>query len=73
MAVKFEFILEDVDAENLLWAVRNYALRNDEYIFDYIIRTDLTSEQKASYISVLKDSKSYFLDLIGKMSNTRVE
>ncbi len=72
MAVKFEFILEDADAENLIWAVRGYALRNDEYILDQFARQDLTEEQKAANIRAYRESKEYFLGLIGKMANTRV-
>lgn len=72
MAIKFEFILEDEDAENLIWAIRGYALRNDEYILDQFARQDLTEEQRTLYIQAYKESKEYFLGLIGKMTNTRV-
>jgi hypothetical protein len=40
---------------------------------DYEARTDLTQEQKDSYISWLKANKEYMLGLIEKMTNTRVE
>jgi len=73
MAVKFEFVMEDVDAENIMWAIRESALRNDEHIMHYEARTDLTQEQKDSYISWLKANKAYMLGLIEKMTNTRVE
>jgi hypothetical protein len=71
--IHFDFIVEDVDAENLMWAIRNSALRNDEAIMDYEARTDLTQEQKDSYISWLKANKEYMLGLIEKMTNTRIE
>jgi hypothetical protein len=71
--IHFDFIVEDVDAENLMWAIRESALRNDEDIMDYEARTDLTQEQKDSYISWLKANKAYMLGLIEKMTNTRVE
>jgi hypothetical protein len=71
--IHFNFIVEDVDAENLMWAIRESALRNDEDIMDYEARTDLTQEQKDSYISWLKANKAYMLGLIEKMTNTRVE
>jgi hypothetical protein len=71
--IHFDFIVEDVDAENLMWAIRESALRNDEHIMDYEARTDLTQEQKDSYISWLKANKAYMLGLIEKMTNTRVE
>jgi hypothetical protein len=71
--IHFNFIVEDVDAENLMWTIRESALRNDEHIMDYEARTDLTQEQKDSYISWLKANKAYMLGLIEKMTNTRVE
>jgi hypothetical protein len=71
--IHFNFIVEDVDAENLMWAIRESALRNDEHIMDYEVRTDLTQEQKDSYISWLKANKAYMLGLIEKMTNTRIE
>lgn len=71
--IHFDFIVEDVDAENLMWAIRESALRNDERIMDYEARTDLTQEQKNSYISWLNSNKAYMLGLIEKMTNTRVE
>jgi hypothetical protein len=71
--IHFNFIVEDVDAENLMWAIRESALRNDEHIMDYEARTDLTQEQKDSYINWLKANKAYMLGLIEKMTNTRVE
>jgi len=40
---------------------------------DYEARTDLTQEQKDSYISWLKANKAYMLGLIEKMTNTRIE
>lgn len=73
MTVKFEFTMSDIDAENLIWAIRNDALRNDESIMDYELREDLTREQKDSYINWLKANKEYMLGLIEKMTNTRVE
>ena len=71
--IHFDFIVEDVDAENLMWAIRESALRNDEAIMGYEARTNLTLEQKDSYISWLKANKEYMLGLIEKMTNTRVE
>ena len=71
--IHFDFIVEDVDAENLMWAIRESALRNDEAIMDYEARTDLTQEQKESYYQALDANKAYMLGLIEKMTNTRVE
>ncbi len=71
--IHFDFVMEDVDAENLMWAIRESALRNDEEIMDYESRGDLTKEQKESYIDWLKANKAYMLGLIEKMTNTRIE
>ena len=71
--IHFDFIVEDVDAENIMCALRDYALKNDEDIMDYEARKDLTQEQKDSYVNCLKDNKAYMLGLIEKMTNTRVE
>ena len=71
--IHFDFIVEDVDAENLMWAIRESALRNDQHIMDYEARIGLTREQKDSYIDWLKANKAYMLGLIEKMTNTRVE
>ena len=73
MTVKFEFVMEDVDAENLIWAVRDSALRSDEHIMEYMARRDLTEGQRDSYIYALNDRKVYILSLIEQMTNTRVE
>jgi len=73
MTVKFEFTMEDVDAENLIWAIRDSALRNDISILDYMVREDLTQEQKDVYIKYFEDGKAYTLGLIEQMTNTRVE
>ena len=40
--IHFDFIVEDVDAENIMCALRDYALKNDEDIMDYEARKDLT-------------------------------
>jgi hypothetical protein len=71
--IHFDFIVEDVDAENLMWAIRESALRNDEYIIKYMARQDMTEEQKEPYIKYFKDGKAYMLGLIEKMTNTRIE
>ena len=71
--IHFNFIVEDVDAENLMWAIRESALRNDQHIMDYEARLGLTREQKDSYIDWLKANKAYMLGLIEKMTNTQVE
>jgi len=65
--------MEDVDAENLIWAIRDSALRNDISILDYMVREDLTQEQKDVYIKYFEDGKAYTLGLIDQMTNTRVE
>jgi hypothetical protein len=71
--IHFDFIVEDVDAENIMWALRDYALKNDEHKMSYMARSDLTDEQKESYYQALDANKAYMLGLIEKMTNTRVE
>lgn len=73
MAVKFEFVMEDVDAENLIWAIRDTALKNDIRILEYMARQDLSEEQQNNYIQHLEANKAYTLGLIEQMTNTRVE
>ena len=73
MTVKFEFTMSDVDAENLVGAVRDSALRNDEFIMDVMLDQALTAEQKAQYIRAYKAHREYTLGLIAQMTNTRVE
>jgi hypothetical protein len=70
--IHFDFVVEDVDAENIVGAIRDVALRNDELITEAIARTDLTDEQRASYISWFKSNKEYMLGLVEKMTNRRV-
>ena len=71
--IHFDFTVEDVDAENIVWAIREAALKNDEFKMEYITRTDLSEEQKENYCKSLDANKEYMLGLIEKMTNTRIE
>lgn len=71
--IHFDFTVSDADAENIVWALRDYALKNDEHKMSYMARSDLTDEQKEIYYQALDANKAYMLDLIEKMTNTRVE
>jgi len=71
--IHFDFVVEDVDAENIVRAIRDVALRNDEYIMEAMANPDLTEEQRASYISWHQANKEYVLGLVEKMTNRRVE
>ena len=73
MTVKFEFTMSDIDAENLVGAVRDSALRNDEYIMETLADEDLTPNQKTKYVEAFKAHREYTLGLIAQMTNTRVE
>lgn len=73
MTVKFEFTMSDVDAENLIRAVRDSALRCGEDIMAVMANQTLTAEQKAQYIRAYQDHREYMLGLITQMTNTRVE
>jgi len=71
--IHFNFIVEDVDAENIMWAIRDRALKSDEHKISFMARSDLTDAQKESYYQALDANKAYMLGLIEKMTNTRVE
>lgn len=73
MTVKFEFTMSDVDAENLVGAVRDSAVRCGEDIMAVMASQTLTAEQKAQYIRSYQDQREYILGLIAQMTNTRVE
>lgn len=70
--IHFDFVVEDVDAENIVWAIRDAALRNDELIMEAMARTDLNEEQRDGYISWHRANKEYMLGLVQKMTNRRV-
>jgi len=70
--IHFDFVVEDVDAENIVGAIRDAALRNDELIMEAMARTDLTEEQRDGYISWHQANKEYMLGLVEKMTNRRV-
>lgn len=75
MAIKFEFVLEDVDAENLFSAIRDSALRNDERVLDIMLKqaTGVYSRKQAdSYIAAFRAQKEYTLGLITKMTNCKI-
>jgi hypothetical protein len=73
MAVHFDFIVDDVDAENIFFSIRNDALKCDEYIMDAMTRKDISEEYRQSTIDAWRASKSYTLGLLELMKNTRVE
>lgn len=75
MAIKFEFVLEDVDAENLLSSIRDSALRNDERVLDVMLKQATgvyTKEQADIYITAFREQKEYTLGLITKMYNCKI-
>lgn len=73
--IKFEFILDDLDAENLIYAIRETALRNDEYIMELeekVRNGECEFGYAKNFIEWHKLNKEYLLGLIAKMSNTRI-
>lgn len=73
--IKFEFVLDDLDAENLVYAIRESALRNDEYIMEWQMKShkgECSKETADSYIKWHKGNKDYLLGLITKMTNVRI-
>ena len=73
--IKFEFILEDLDAQNLIYAIRETALRNDESIMELERRVRIGECDEVygrNCIDWHLENKKYLLGLIEKMSNTRI-
>lgn len=71
--VKFEFVMSDVDAENMLRAIHDNGVNNIEKILRVMVDPNLTDDQKEMYIQSYKDSREYFEGLIKQMKNYRVE
>lgn len=71
--IKFEFTMSDVDAENLLRAIRDHAASYTEEIMDVMVDKGLTKDEQKTYISAYKDVREYYLALIPQMKNYRVE
>lgn len=67
MSIKFNFTVSDIDAENILNAIRQYALQNDIEMMDVIASTILTREEKDAKIESFRADKQYILGLIEKM------
>lgn len=72
MAVHFDFIVDDVDAENIFYSIRNDALRCDEHILDLMTQQDITEEYRQRMIAGYRTSKAYTLGLLELMKNTRI-
>lgn len=74
--IHFDFRMSDVDAENLLEAISESALRNDEYILklQYGVYTgEITPAEANREIEWHVKNKEYLLGLIARMDNTWVE
>ena len=72
MAVHFNFVVDDQDAENIFYTIRDAALANDVSIMDYQVKSDITDQQRECYISWHRANKAYMLELMGKMFNSSV-
>lgn len=66
MAVKFEFTVNDVDAENIMGAMNDYIVKMQLKILD-----EMEGSNREQYILSYKRHQEYFRELIGKMKNTR--
>lgn len=71
--VHFNFIVEDVDAENIFFSIRNDALRNDERIMDLMARKDISDDYRTAMIAACERSRDYTLSLLELMKNTRAK
>jgi hypothetical protein len=67
--IHFDFIVDDVDAENILLAVRSSALKSLELAAKEMCK-DSPSE---SIIEAYNRDYEYMLSLIAKMTNNRVQ
>jgi hypothetical protein len=67
MSVHFDFVVSDVDAENILNCMSAAITKCDEEILE--MWGDKTKE---SYVKWFKAHKEYLLGLTMKMKNTRV-
>lgn len=69
--IKFEFTVDDADAENIFSCIRDAAIKNDEQI--RIVKSlNYPPEVAERYIEAYRRDKEYLLGLIKRMSNTRV-
>lgn len=71
MAVHFDFIVDDIDASNIMDAIREVACRNNEHVLE-IMASDMDEVLKQRYIDAFNANKEYMLSLLEKMKNTRV-
>jgi hypothetical protein len=68
--IKFEFTVDEVDAENIFSCIRDAAIKNDERIID-VMSLNYPPDVAERYIAAYRRDKEYLLGLIEKMSNTR--
>lgn len=67
MAVHFDFVVDDADAENIMDAIRAQSSKCNERIME----RQGTSSHPAEILA-LQNQKRYWQGLIPKMKNTRV-
>ena len=72
MAVHFDFVMEDIDAENMLRALHDRACDYSEDIMEYTVRTDITEEYRKSAIAALRRIQADAFRLIKLMNNEKV-
>jgi hypothetical protein len=70
--IKFEFIVDDIDAAAIMYAVREAALKNDIAIIEYMADQTLSDEERKARIDWCRRNKEHTLGLLAKMTNTRV-
>lgn len=69
--IKFEFTVDDADAENIFSCIQDAALKNLERI-SVVKSLNYPPEVEASYIAAYERDREYLLGLMAKMKNTRV-
>jgi hypothetical protein len=70
--IKFEFTVDEIDAFNILSAIRKVAAKNDEMIIKDMSDMTLSEDNRNARLVWYRRNKEYTLGLIEKMSNTKV-
>lgn len=70
--IKFDFTVDAEDAMNILSAVRDMAVKNDELAIRDMVDQSLSSEEREARLAWYKKNKAYVLGLLEKMTHERV-
>jgi hypothetical protein len=71
--VHFDFVVDDIDAENIMSCLMDAENDTLEKIADLKVDIGVSNTQRASMIKWYEGRREYLKELQGKMKNTRVE